>query len=130
MKRHLAMLTMFAFMLSIAVALKPQVVNADQFDAIIARRNSAVQGLPACNGVSNGLLHNGLTLVKTEVCTDFAQLMSGSQNGNNIGPDLGSLLTDLQSDFNLPTFCAASLMLVFAQQIVNGQISVGSCPTP
>jgi hypothetical protein len=128
MKRYLAILTTFAFMMSIALALKPQVAMADQFDAIIAARNSAIQGLPACDGVSSGLLRNGLTLVKSEVCTDFAQLMSGSQSGNNIGNDLGALLTDLQTDFNLPSFCAASLMLVFAQQIVNGKISVGSCP--
>jgi hypothetical protein len=129
MKRHLAILTTFAFMLSIAFALKPQGAMAgDRFDAIIAARNSPIQGLPACIGVSNGLLRNGLTLVQSEVCTDFTQIMGGTQNGNNIGNDLGTLLTDLQTEFNLPTFCAASLMLVFAQQIVDGQISVGSCP--
>lgn len=130
MKKYLAILTTLAFMLSIALTVKPQVAMADQFDAIIAARDSPIQGLPACSGISNGLLRNGLTLVKSEVCTDFAQLMSGSKSGNNIGNDLGALLIDLQTDFDLPSFCAASLMLVFAQQIVNGKISVGSCPVP
>jgi hypothetical protein len=130
MKRYLAILTLFAFTLSIGLTLKPKAVVADQFDGIIAARNSAIQGLPACDGYADGVLRNGLLLVKSEVCTDFAQLMSGSQSGNNIGTDLGALLTDLQTDFKVPPFCAASLMLVFAQQIVNGKISVGSCPSP
>ena len=130
MKRRLAILTVFVFMSSIAFTLKPHAAMADQLDAIVAARHSPIQGLPACDGIADGSLRNGLLLVKSEVCTDFAQLMSGSQSGNNIGNDLGALLSDLQADFKVPPFCAASLMLVFAQQIVNGRISVGSCPAP
>jgi hypothetical protein len=128
MKRYLAVLTISSFLLSVALTLQPESAHADQFDAIIAARDSPLQGLPACSGVSDGLVRNGLRLVKSEVCTDFAQIMSGAQSGQNIGSDLQSLLVDLQADFGLPAFCAASLMLVFAQQVVNAKISLGSCP--
>jgi len=129
MKRYLALLTLSSFLLSVTLALKPQSACADQFDAIIAARKNPVQGLPACAGVPDGMVRKGLKLVKTEVCTDFSQIMSGAQTGQNIGGDLQMLLTDLQSgDLTLPAFCAASLMLVFAQQVVSGNISMGSCP--
>lgn len=128
MRSSFAILTTFVLVIATAITVRPRVVIADEFDAILATRNNPVRGLAACKGTSNITLKKGLGLVQSEVCTDFQQLISGVQTGNQIGTDIQTLLTDLQDNFTLTPFCAASLMLVFAQEVIDGNIGAGSCP--
>jgi hypothetical protein len=127
MRRNLRILTVVTFLCSTVLILGPAIANANEFDVIVASRNNVNNGLPACSTMSNAAIMNGLNLIKSEACTDFAQLMSGAQNGNNIGNDLGAAFLDLQG-LGLPAFCAASLLLVVAQAVIDGKIGVGSCP--
>lgn len=127
MRRNLQILTAFTFLCSTVLAFRPAIASANEFDVIVASRNNVNNGLPACSTMSNASIMNGLNLVKSEACTDFAQLMSGSQSSNNIGNDLGAAFLDLQG-LGLPAFCAASLMLVVAQAVIDGKLGVGSCP--
>jgi hypothetical protein len=121
-------LTAFAFLSFVTVAINPMVASANEFDVIVATRNNANNGLPACSTMSSLTIMNGLNLIKSEACTDFGQVMSGAQSSNNIGNDLQSIFVNLQG-MGLPAFCSASLMLVVAQAVIDGKIGIGSCPS-
>jgi hypothetical protein len=82
----------------------------------------------ACKGISIAAQTGAFELLKSEVCSNFAQIISGTQTTSQIGTDIQNAYADMQKNFSLTPFCAASLMGVFAQRIVNGKISAGSCP--
>jgi hypothetical protein len=115
-----------AFVVTISVAAR---VSADGVDDALAIPNyPAVSLLPACRGIPISTQKEALNLIKSEVCTNLEQLLSGIQTGNQIGTDIQALYTDLQTDLSLTPLCAASLMGVFAQKLITGKISAGSCP--
>jgi hypothetical protein len=82
----------------------------------------------ACKGISIAAQTGAFELLKSEVCTNFAQIITGTQTTSQIGTDIQNAYDDMQKNFSLTPFCAASLMGVFAQRVVNGKISAGSCP--
>jgi hypothetical protein len=81
----------------------------------------------ACIGVSSTTFVSASNLIKSEVCSNLSQLLSGAETTSQIGTDIQTLYTDLQTDFSLTPLCAASLMGVFVQSVITGQISAGSC---
>jgi hypothetical protein len=115
------------FVMTISVATR---ASADQVDDALATPNNlAVSLIPACKGIPIATQKEALRLVKSEVCTDFAQLLSGTQTSDQIGTDIQAVYTDMQTDFSLTPLCAASLMGVFAQELITGKISAGFCPS-
>ena len=121
--------SVFAVASVITVSVAMQTAAADGVDDVLATpNNGAVSLLPACQGIPIATQREALKLVKSEVCTNLAQLLSGIQTGNQIGTDIQALYTDLQTDLSLTPLCAASLMGVFAQKLITGKISAGSCP--
>ena len=120
--------TIFALTFVVVIAAVKQAYADGVDDALTTPNNPAVSLLPACSGIPISTQKEALKLVKSEVCTNLAQLLSGSQTGAQIGTDLQTLYTDLQTDLLLTPLCAASLMGVFAQRLITGKISAGSCP--
>jgi hypothetical protein len=124
--RKLSSVFAIASVITLSVAMKT--AAADGVEDALATPNNAVSLLPACQGIPIATQREALKLVKSEVCTNLAQLLSGIQTGNQIGTDIQALYTDLQTNLSLTPLCAASLMGVFAQKVITGKISAGSCP--
>jgi hypothetical protein len=104
--------------------------SADEVDETLATPNNlAVSLIPACKGIPIATQKEALKLVKSEVCTDLVQLLSGTQTSDQIGNDIQAVYNDLQTDLSLTPLCAASLMGVFAQRLITGKISAGFCPS-
>jgi hypothetical protein len=119
----------FAVVSVIAIPFGVRTVAADAVEDVLATpNNAAVSLLPACQGIPIATQREALKLVKSEVCTNLVQLLTGIQTGNQIGTDIQALYTDLQTNLSLTPLCAASLMGVFAQRLITGKISAGSCP--
>ena len=82
----------------------------------------------ACGAAQTATLKSAFALIQSEVCSDLDLIVTGVQSGNNIGPDIVTLYNDLQTQLSLTPLCAASLMGVFAQEVINHEVSAASCP--
>jgi hypothetical protein len=114
------------FVLTTSVGTRASADEVD--DALATPNNPAVSLFPACGGTPIASQRKALKSIKSEVCTDLAQLLSGAQTSDQIGTDIQAVYTDIQTDFSLTPLCAASLMGVFVQRLVTGKVSAGSCP--
>jgi hypothetical protein len=82
----------------------------------------------ACGGVQTATLKSAFRLIQSEVCNELNLIVTGVHSGNNIGPDIVTLYNDLQTQLSLTPLCAASLMAVFAQEVINHEVSAAACP--
>jgi hypothetical protein len=118
--------SVFAVVSVISISFAMRTAAADGLEDVLATpNNGAVSSLPACQGIPIATQREALKLVKSEVCTNLAQLLNGIQTGNQIGTDVQTLYTDLQTDLSLTPLCAASHIGVFAQKLITGKISAG-----
>jgi len=83
---------------------------------------------PACKGLPIPAQMKAFQLIKSEVCTNLTQLLTVVQTGNQIGTDITTLFNDLQVELSLTPLCAGSLMGVFVQSLISGEVSAASCP--
>jgi hypothetical protein len=103
--------------------------TADAIDQLLnTPNNSAASLVPACKGFPIATQNKALLLIKSDVCSDLAQVLNGTQSGSQIGSDFQAIYVDLQSNFSLTPICAGSLMAVFAQRLITGRVSAGLCP--
>ena len=94
--------------------------------SIAAAGQAAAASGTACSGIPIAQQQSALTLIKSDVCMDLEQFLIGTQTKNQFGPDLQAIYIDVQLQFSLPHWCAASLILVFAQNVITGKISADS----
>jgi hypothetical protein len=90
--------------------------------------DSVISPLPACKGTPIAAQRQAFKLIKSDVCTDAMELLTGIQTGKQIGSDIQAVYSDLESNFSLKPLCAASQMADFVQRVVSGKLSVGFCP--
>jgi hypothetical protein len=133
MKKRLRILNQLSLTLALVFIVTASVgarASADEVDeALTTPTNPVVTLIPACKGIPIATQKEGLKLVKSAVCTDLVQLLSGTQTSDQIGNDIQAVYTDLQTDLSLTPLCAASLMGVLAQRLITGKISAGFCPS-
>jgi hypothetical protein len=103
-------------------------IAADPVDAA-APSGPTVGALPACKGTPVETQKEAVKLIKTDVCTDALELLTGVQTGKQIGQDIQGVYDDIESDLSVKPICAASLMADFVQQLITGKLSVGFCPS-
>lgn len=112
------------FVMTISVGAQ---ASADQIDDALATSfDPTVTLVPACNGIPKATQIQGLQLIKSVVCSKVVGLFDGTQTGSSIGYSIQYLYLQLQQ--SLTPLCSGSLMVVFAQKVVDGSLSAGSCP--
>lgn len=86
--------------------------------------------IAACKGVPSATVTQAQQSAQTQGCAHAAQFVLGTEKANkkNITADAKAIFLSLESQFNLPPFCAASIVAVIAQQLTDGKLSAGSCP--
>ncbi|MBV8809524.1 MAG: hypothetical protein JO033_12695 [Acidobacteriaceae bacterium] len=92
-------------------------------------RSNTNNPFSACGTFSLQTQQQAFKLIKSEACNELNLIVTGVHSGNDIGPDIVTLFTDLQTQLSLTPLCAASLIGVFAQRLVTAQVSAASCPT-
>jgi hypothetical protein len=102
--------------------------SADEIDDALATPNDpAVSLVPACNGIPKDAQIEALQLIKSNVCAAFTEVLN-TQSGDLIGFQIQDTYLQLQVRLSMTPLCAASLMAVFAQKVISGSFSAGSCP--
>ena len=131
MKNRIRILNKFPLVLAVLLVLTIWAgtpASADQIDDALATPfDPTLTLIAACNGVPKATQIQGLQLIKSQVCSNFEGLLDGTLSGSSIGYAIQVLFLQLQ-ELPLPSLCAGSLMAVFAQKVIDGSLSAGSCP--
>ncbi|MBV8894032.1 MAG: hypothetical protein JO138_23680 [Acidobacteriaceae bacterium] len=118
--RKLPKFAIFIFLVTIS-AVAPAAIGANT-------GNQPSNPFSACAALSTQTQQAAFKLIKSEACNELNLIVIGVNSGNDIGPAIVTLFTDLQTQFSLTPLCAASLIGVFAQRLVTAQVSAASCP--
>jgi hypothetical protein len=86
--------------------------------------------IPACQSVSLSATNAAQQAAERQFCQDAAACISGTQKCSRkiINSEAKAIFSKLQG--SLPPFCAASIVAVLVQQVVDGKLNAGSCPAP
>ena len=111
----------------VGIAVAMPTIAADSVAEAVPN-DAAINLLPACEGTPIATQREAVKLIKSDVCTDALELITGVQTGKQIGPDIQAVYGDIESDLSVKPMCAASLMADFVQSLITGRLSVGFCP--
>jgi hypothetical protein len=90
--------------------------------------NSSTNPPASCSGISRATYTQAQKSAQTQVCNDAAEFALGQQGGSKaLRKAAKTIFNSLVTQFNLPVLCAASIAAVMAQQVVDGNLSAGSC---
>lgn len=95
----------------------------------VAIQTSAWAGqIPACQGVTLTATNAAQQSAKAQFCQDALACVSGTQKCTRkvINSEAKAIFNNLKR--SLPAFCAASIVAVLVQQVIDGKLNAGSCP--
>jgi hypothetical protein len=88
--------------------------------------------IATCKGVATSKINAATASAKAQVCTHAAAIAANSErtSKNQLAADAKAIFTSLETQFNLPPFCAAAIVGVLIQGLNDGSVSAGSCAAP
>jgi hypothetical protein len=86
--------------------------------------------IPACKGVSNSTINSATASAQSQVCSHIVAIAAGTEleSKKQLSADAKAIFLSLETEFNLPPFCAGAIVAIQAQGLANGKVSAGSCP--
>jgi hypothetical protein len=85
--------------------------------------------MPACKGVSNSTINSATASAQSQVCSHIAAIAAGTEleSKKQLSTDAKAIFLSLETEFNLPPFCAGAIVATQAQGLADGKVSAGSC---